>query len=280
MTFCDLTDEVTVTEQSGFSEAGQAFSFTCDGPYAAEIDPSDNLCLRAAEKLAEALGPRNGAHIHLQKNIPVAAGLGGGSADAAATLRALMMFWERSIPEEDLSALALSLGAEVPVCLAQRPMWVRGIGDILEPCVLPALPLVLVNPHKTCLTKEVFQAFDKTGSDRDKNGISPKRHPEATPKDLEPFSGLKTAEDLLAFLCRDTSNQLTVPAVGLVPEISDVLNALTEQKACHLVRMSGSGASCFGVCATSLAAEEVARRLKQDHPEWLILATRSYAGAV
>lgn len=213
-------------------------SLSVSGPFAAGLDAGEgNLCLRAAR-----LAGREAA-IHLEKNLPLASGIGGGSADAAAVLRGLGV--RPAQPER--------LGADLPVCLASRPARMRGLGEVLDP--LPPLPpfhMVLVNPGKGLSTPQVFAALaDKANP------------PLPTP------AGWAGLDDLLAYL-RRTRNDLQAPAVALLPEIADCLAALRDGGAL-LARMSGSGATCFGIFPDADAAAQAAQRIAR--PGWWVAET-------
>lgn len=231
--FCNAGDVVTLTPGP--------LSLRLTGPFAQglEADP-DNLCLRAAR-----LAGREAA-ITLEKNLPVASGIGGGSADAAAVLRALDAHPAR--PE--------TLGADVPVCLAGVPCRMQGVGEIVTP--LPALAplhLVLVNPGMGLSTPEVFRALTR----RD-NPPLPDHLPD-----------LGTPEALLSFLS-DCRNDLEAPAIALLPVIADCLAALQGAGA-RLARMSGSGATCFGLFVDPQDAARAAREIGAQHPGWWVVAT-------
>jgi 4-diphosphocytidyl-2-C-methyl-D-erythritol kinase len=216
-------------------------SLTLGGPFAgALVGEANNLVMRAARLLAARACPkRAGARLELEKHLPVASGLGGGSADAAATLRVLCRLWDVS-PE--LWDLALSLGADVPACLASRPARMAGVGECIGAApILPPCGLVLVNPGISLPTSEVFRAY--------RGGFSP---PAALPT-AWPDLGAMTC-DLAAL-----NNDLETPAVALCPTIAEVLAALRAARGCRLARMSGSGATCFGLFANSNMARELAR---------------------
>jgi len=222
-------------------------------------DPdADNLMLRAARALAAHRGRSAAVALHLEKNLPVASGLGGGSSDAAAVLSLLAGLWQVEIPE----TLALSLGADVPVCLrAPHPIRMQGIGEQLAPS--PALPgfwMVLVNPRVAVTTAEVF-AFV---ADR-----NPPKAPEPPKRGFRDFS---TFTSWLA----TQRNDLEEPASRLCPEIGQVLAALNDAP---LARMSGSGASCFALLPDRHEAESLAARLKATHPGWWVTAAEVTAGA-
>lgn len=231
--FLKLGDVVTVSDGP--------LSLTISGPFAAGLaaDP-DNLCLRAAR-----LAGREVA-IALEKNLPVASGIGGGSADAAAVLRALGAAPERSEV----------LGADVPVCLAGRPSRMQGRGEILTPLsALPPLHVVLVNPRLGLSTPAVFRALER----RD--------HP-AMPGILPDFPDSAALIDFVA-ACR---NDLQPPAIRLLPQIGDCLVAL-EGAGAALARMSGSGATCFGLFADAARARTARDRIAAARPGWWVAAS-------
>jgi 4-diphosphocytidyl-2-C-methyl-D-erythritol kinase len=220
------------------AEPAASLSLAITGPFGAGLSAgADNLVLRAAR----ALGPA-GARLVLDKHLPVASGIGGGSADAAATLRLLARLRGLDVPME---ALALSLGADVPVCLARRPARMGGIGEALAPA--PALPecgLLLVNPGVAVATADVFRA--RTGRF-------------SAPAVLPAF--WPNAEAMAADLRAATVNDLQAPALALCPPIGAVLAAIEAAGDCLLARMSGSGATCFGLYRDAAAAEAARARL-------------------
>ena len=218
-----------------------------EGKFGGELQAEpDNLVLRAARGLAALAGVPAGARLTLVKSLPVASGIGGGSADAAAALRLLARLWGVSPAPEALQALALRLGADVPVCLRARPARMGGVGEVLSPAPdLPAFGMALVNPGIAVSTPEVFRARAGT--------FSP---PAALPPGWSAPAAM--ARDLAAL-----GNDLEPPAVALRPVIGEVLAALRASPGCLLARMSGSGATCFGVyadAATAAAAAETVRR--------------------
>lgn len=225
------------------------------GPFASALaGEGDNLVLRAARALAEAAGCPARGRLVLDKQLPVASGIGGGSADAAAALRLLARAWGVAVAEADLAALALRLGADVPVCLASRAVRMGGIGEVLSPAPrLPPAGMVLVNPGVAVATPAVFRAR--------RGGFSA---PAALP------AAWAGPADMAAGLAR-LGNDLEAPAVELAPAIGDVLAALRARPGCLLARMSGSGATCFGLFATSEAAGEAATALREAHPGWWAL---------
>jgi 4-diphosphocytidyl-2-C-methyl-D-erythritol kinase len=217
------------------------------GPFGAGLSADDNLVLRAAR----AFGVARGALIMLDKSLPLSSGMGGGSADAAATLRALAGLWGVPLPNP---ADVLAIGADVPVCLAGRPARMTGIGEGVVP--LPALPpawLVLVNPGVSVSTPQVFKALT-----RKENTALPREIPR-----------MKTTADLAAWLMM-LRNDLEPPAVAHLPVIATVKSALSAQYGCLLSRMSGSGATCFGLFADPLTAAAAARAIRAAQPAWWV----------
>lgn len=215
----------------------------------------NNLVLRAARSLAEAAGIRPAARLTLHKTLPVASGIGGGSADAAATLRALDQLWGLHTPAADLHRLALALGADVPVCLSSGPARMSGIGETLRAAPhLPDYGLLLVNPGVSVPTPAVFRA----------------RQGEFTPAPCLP-SGFADAQALADFLagCR---NDLEPPAIALAPVIGETLMALRATPHILLARMSGSGATCFGLYPAQADARAAADQLRLAHADWWISA--------
>jgi 4-diphosphocytidyl-2-C-methyl-D-erythritol kinase len=217
----------------------------------------DNLVIRARDRLREALARTGQAappvHIHLEKNLPVASGIGGGSADAAATLRGLLTLWQAALSRNAIDAIAISLGADVPMCLAGRPLIARGIGEDITPVALPALAMVLANPLAGVSTPAVFKA------------LASRHNP---PLVLEQ----QTADWLTAI--SQLRNDLEPPARQLCPQITRISEALEATEA-RVVRMSGSGATCFALYNSQAAAERAASALSQKHPHWFFTATRT-----
>lgn len=238
--FADIADQVTLhPERTGFQ---------AEGPFAAALpdDPARNLAVRALHALADALGRPADAGLHLVKNLPAAAGLGGGSADAAAVLRLAAQAW--GADGIDLPALALALGADVPVCLAGNPVRMRGVGEVLEPIpTLPEVWLVLVNPGLPLETAPVFRA--RSGAFSQVPPALPDSMPDA---------------EALADALQPRRNDLQAAAISLCPVIAEVLAALEGQRNCLLARMSGSGASCFGLFATRADAQAALPALRRQ----------------
>jgi 4-diphosphocytidyl-2-C-methyl-D-erythritol kinase len=233
-----------------------ADSLEVSGPFAgllASDDARDNLVMRAVDAVRRKMSHHGAFRVHLEKNLPVASGMGGGSADAAATLKSMARLIGGP---KDLESVARTLGADVPPCLSEQPILVSGTGEIVQS--VPQLPLaamVLVNPGRPLSTPQVFGERSGNFSASD-------------PLEIR----LAGFDDLVRELGR-RSNDLEEPACRLEPVIVDVLDALRRQQGIHLARMSGSGATCFGLAATLHEAVEAAERLRQVHPDWWIVAT-------
>ena len=247
--FADIGDRLT-------GAPADTLSLTVSGPFAGALETGGgNLVLRAARALAARCGVPAGAALHLEKNLPVAAGIGGGSADAAAALRLCARLWRAEIGGEDLARLALGLGADIPVCLAGRTARMTGIGETLTPLMPPppAAPAVLVNPGAAVPTGAVFGALAGRFS---------------------PPAGLRDGDrdsDLVA-RAEPNRNDLETPAIVRVPEIADVLAALRAAAGLRLARMSGSGATCFGLFGSEGEAAAAARAIAAAHPAWWVAA--------
>jgi len=231
-----------------------ALSLRIGGPFATGLaGEADNLVLRAARALATAAGHPPHAALALEKNLPVASGIGGGSADAAATLRLLCTLWRLRLDPAVLDRIALRLGADVPVCLHGRPARMGGIGETLEAApALPACAVLLVNPGVALATAPVFRA--RTGAF-------------SAPAVLP--GGWGDAAAMAADLAM-LRNDLEAPARMLCPAIGHVLAAIAAQPGCLLSRMSGSGATCFGLFADPAAAGQAARQIVR--PGWWVWA--------
>ena len=251
-----------------FTEAGDtirirdadADSFSISGPFGDLLragDGGDNLVTRAKDLLRNALAstgqPAPPVAIHLEKNLPVASGIGGGSADAAATLRGLLRHWRAGIAPDTLASMALTLGADVPMCLESRSLIARGIGEDIEPVTdLPELVMVLANPLKAVSTPEIFRR------------LQTKTNPPL------PASATIGWMDFLA----QSRNDLQPPAQALLPEIGEIIGLLSQEGAA-LVRMSGSGATCFGIFHSLEAARKAETSLRKKRPGWYFQATRT-----
>ena len=254
-----LLDSLIVFAETGDKIAAAPaaeLSLKIDGPFAGKlVADADNLVLRAARGLQELTGTKAGAAITLTKNLPVASGIGGGSADAATTLQALAALW-KVIPDQDaLAKLALGLGADVPVCLAGRPSFIGGIGEEIMPAgKLPAAHLLLVNPGIATPTPAVFKT--RTG------GFSPAGRWSEPPRDAA----------ALAHALGERRNDLTEAAIRVTPAIRDVLAAIAATRDVLLTRLSGSGATCFGLYATAEAAAVARDAVRAAHHGWWAVA--------
>jgi 4-diphosphocytidyl-2-C-methyl-D-erythritol kinase len=252
--FAEIGDRMVVSP-------GDNLTLKLSGPFGAQTPKGDdNLILKAARALSSAYPDHKGkAAIAVEKNLPVAAGLGGGSADAAAILRALNLFWCLDRPESELLEIAAKLGSDVPACLLSRPCWMEGRGERVRR--LPALPQIsamLVNPGVMLSTAEVFGTLNaRTGP----GAMQP------------PAKSIQSLWDVVAYL-EDAVNDLEAPACRLHPVIDEVLDALNEEPGCVLSQMSGSGATCFGLFDGHQFAVGAAERIAQEHPHWWVRATR------
>lgn len=242
----------------------ETLSFAVDGVFAADMAETsleDNLVVRAARALAEAAGVDCNVRIDLTKDLPVASGLGGGSADAAATLLGLQALWQLDLPAGKLEALALSLGADVPACLSSKPQLVRGIGEKLSPVDLTwSAGVVVVNPLKQLSTREVFEGLHRF---RQSRGLPPY---DVRLSDMRAITNDISTLDIL------TRNSLQDPAGQLCSEVMEIERFLRLNSDHELVRMSGSGASVIALYHDRRAAEAVARRVRDHNPAWWVMA--------
>ena len=253
--FAGEADALTLTP-------GDGLSLTLDGPTAIAAGAGDdNLVLRAARNLAAlAPGLTMGA-FHLAKHLPVAAGVGGGSADAAAALRLLARANGMSIEDERVMTAARATGADVPVCVGSRARMMRGVGGDLGPGLrLPPLFAVLVNPGVPVETKSVFARI----------GLAPG---ESLGGGAHPPVGDGASLDQLLPLLRKSRNDMEDAASVLAPVIGSVIAVLSAARGCRLARMSGSGATCFALFETRHAAAKAANVIRRDHPAWWVAAT-------
>ena len=240
---------------------GGALALNVRGPSAAQAGATaDNLVLKAARALADRLPTVGAGTFDLEKRLPVAAGIGGGSADAAAALRLLARANSLAPDDPLLYAAARATGADVPVCLDPHTRLMRGIGEILStPFKLPPLQGVLVNPGVALPTKAVFARW------------KPPAAP-PVPADLTVLTAMSKRDQLVRFLLNQ-SNDLESAAIALAPTVADVLLALSSQPHCELARMSGSGATCFAVFASAAAAIKAAEAIHAEYPNWWVRAT-------
>jgi 4-diphosphocytidyl-2-C-methyl-D-erythritol kinase len=250
--FTDMGDVLSI-------EAAPELSLTVEGPFALGLEgESDNLVLRAAKSLLEhaALGEQ-GAKLTLTKNLPVASGIGGGSADAAAALRGLNQVWNAGKDASALCEIAATLGSDIPVCVPSAASFMEGRGEILRaPQSMPRIPMLLANPGLAVPTREVFASL------KERSGVEM----------ALPYGRFGDTADLLRFL-DTTRNDLEAPAVALQPVIAEVLAAIRALPGALLVRMSGSGATCFGIFADDNACIRAAEVLRKSAPGWWVAPT-------
>lgn len=239
--------------------AADELSLDVVGPFAASLsNAEDNLVLRAARGIARAANVAPRARIVLDKHLPVASGIGGGSSDAAATLRALNELWSLNLSEAELAQIGRSLGADVPVFFSgARAALMRGVGEDVRPLKLPSLSAVLVNPLTALATADVYRQFDHIGLGR---------------AAFTPASEWLDPEQVWAGVAA-TGNDLTPAASALTPEIEVMLNALRADSRCRCAALSGSGATVFALVEAPGAAESLAHDLTLAHPSWWVRAT-------
>jgi 4-diphosphocytidyl-2-C-methyl-D-erythritol kinase len=256
--FADCADRLTL-------EPGGELRLATTGPLAAACgETADNLVFKAAKLLAEAVpGLKLGAFA-LDKVLPVAAGIGGGSADAAAALRLLARLNNLSLDDPRLREVALATGADVPVCLLSRACDMTGVGEQLLPLALPSMPCVMVNPRVPVATKDVFKALGLRNGELLVGATSVLGAP------AWPEEGASIAEwiDVL----ETVANDLEVPAMRIEPVIGDVLSALRDSTGVKLARMSGSGATCFAIYGAPADAHAAAGKIRHDQPGWWVHA--------
>lgn len=248
--FTEVADYITVS-------SSENLSLTVEGPFAPQLPSDGNIVLKAAEKLAAWAGIAPKASITLQKNIPLGAGLGGGSSDAATTLHLLSSLWGISPDTSTLHNIALSLGADVPMFIEKQAAFMSGVGEKLLPMAnMPELYAVLVNPGVHLATPDVFKAGGMTFS--------------ASEKDVASVVG---RDDVLDYVlqCR---NDLEAAAIALAPVVATVLSVIKGLNGCLLSRMSGSGATCFGLFRMQAEAENAAFAMRNAYPQWWVQATK------
>lgn len=241
--FADIGDEVTLTPSPGFKLA-------TTGYFAGAID-GENLVVKAALALASACKVKPHGTITLDKKLPVGAGLGGGSADAAATLKLLSSHWHCRIPQ----SLAAGLGSDIPACIESQPCWMEGAGEIITPLRMNFdLPVLLVNPGVHVSTPDVYRALKV-----------PFNEPLTLPRSF-------TKAKLMDFL-RSTRNMLEAPAITIAPVIDELLSVLRATKGCQLARMSGSGSTCFAIFSSQESLLAAQQALRKSHPDWWVKKT-------
>lgn len=231
------------------------FSLNVTGPFSDGLAAGDgNLVMKAAQALARHAGGGRGAAITLHKHIPVGAGLGGGSSDAAATLLGLARLWELPVSAPDLHSMASSLGSDVPVCLVPKAAaWVTGVGEQVTPVpFFSGVSVLLAGLRTPLLTRDVYLGFSG-----------------AFAAPVTPPAALRSLDALIRFIT-PLGNALEAPATALQPQIGGILAALRAAEGCLLARMSGSGSTCFALFQDVPAARQAAHGLRRAHPEWWV----------
>jgi 4-diphosphocytidyl-2-C-methyl-D-erythritol kinase len=262
-----LLDSLVVFTEFGDAlafEAADEDGFVIDGPCAGTLaaeEPGTNLVIKAREALRASVGyPCPPVLIRLTKNLPIASGIGGGSSDAAATLLGLAEFWNVKVTSGALRLAGLGLGADVPMCLLGKPLFAKGIGEEISlASPFPALHLVLVNPGVEVSTPAVFKALSSK-----------------TNKPLSLHANLSSIQGLCQWLAAQR-NDLQNPALDMQPVIRDAIYSLSERGAL-VSRMSGSGATCFGIFPSAQAATSAAKAICERNPHWFVKATQSSGG--
>jgi 4-diphosphocytidyl-2-C-methyl-D-erythritol kinase len=256
--FADCADRLTLTP-------GSELTLQMTGPLAQACgETSDNLVFKATRLLAERVPGLKAGSFTLDKVLPVAAGIGGGSADAAAALRLLAKLNGLSLDDERLLEVALATGADVPVCLASRACDMTGVGETLTPLSLPIMPCVMINPCVAVPTRDVFTAL----------GL---RNGELLVGATDVFRGTDwpeagaSVEDWVEVLAAST-NDLEAPATRIQPVIGEVISALNATNGAWLARMSGSGATCFAIYENTADSGRAAEKIRRDHPTWWVHA--------
>ena len=251
--FADVSDELVFTPAS-------EDRLSLEGPFAGLVD-GENLVLKAKRAFASWLGVTVSGDFLLKKNIPVAAGLGGGSSDAAATIRALLKAYDRAEDTKTFIRQSAAIGADVPVCLQDSAAWMCGLGERVTPVSgLTPLPALLVNPGIKLSTAAVFKTLNAKPLQAEEA--------EAPPS----FPGWRNPREAAVWL-NEGRNDLEAPAIALEPAVKKVLDALRRADGCMLSRLSGSGPTCFGIFLSQDAAAEAASEMRRSYPNWWVQAT-------
>lgn len=256
--FTEFGDQITLTDSN-------ELTLSINGPFAnalSKYEPSNNLAYRAVCLLQEVYGVSQNVKIELTKNIPICAGIGGGSADAAAVLTGLNKLWRLELPMTTLASLALKLGADVPACLYSTPLLVSGVGEEIMPVTLPiqTMFVLLVNPNKPLSTPSVFQKLNYQAETKSK-------------VNYQALPTLNTQKDVLTLL-KNQTNDLEPAACEILPLIRQILSEINGFKNCLLARMSGSGATCFGLFETLNDACNAQEIYLKNHPNHWAKATQ------
>lgn len=246
ITFANFGDKIEITP-------ADKFSFSTTGKTEHLSSNEDNLVVRAARSLAKELNIPLKLSIHLSKETPIGAGLGGGSADAAATIKGLLAYWNKEPSSQVIENILLELGADVPVCYQGGNCFVEKVGEIITPLSsLPKLPAVLVYPNEFCSTADIFENYNQ---------------PYSSPINLpDNFSNQNEFYDFL----KQQKNDLTDSACQKIPAIKNILSALQEQEGCAIARMSGSGSACFSLFETTEQSKEAAKIIQKEKPDWWV----------
>jgi 4-diphosphocytidyl-2-C-methyl-D-erythritol kinase len=257
--FCDCADRLTLA-------IGPELNLTTTGPRAQDCgEASDNLVLKAARLLGERVADLRAGEFMLDKVLPVAAGIGGGSADAAAALRLLARANKLELDDPRLIEVARLTGADVPVCLSSRACVMTGVGETLLPLSLPKMPCVLVNPCVPVATKDVFEALGLRHGELRVGATDVILHDPVWPAAGAPIDAwIKTLTGI--------GNDLQKPAMRIQPVIGEVLDALGQASGVRLARMSGSGATCFAIFNDDADAQRAAQAIQREHPQWWVHA--------
>jgi 4-diphosphocytidyl-2-C-methyl-D-erythritol kinase len=241
------------------ADPDSAVMFYIKGPFSSELhEKPTNLVLDAIDVLQRAAPAEFGARVTLEKNLPIASGVGGGSADAAATLKALRDLWDIKLDDDALASMANELGADVPACVAARTTWMTGTGETFAPISRPPLNAVLVNPLKPLSTAAVYREFDRMALG---GGFRERAPPQWTSIDEAKAAVAAIGNDLLA------------PAASLMPEIATIADIMRADPRALYVGLSGSGATLFALAANKAEADALAQALQARAPHWWVRPT-------
>ena len=243
--FADFGDRITI-------QPSDQFSFTiADSDF--PLRDKDNSIIKAVNLLSDKLGKPADLSITLEKNIPIGAGLGGGSSDAATTIHGLLKFWQETLPQDEIDEILLKIGADTSACYSLEPAYIKGIGEIIKPIhSLPQLPAILVYPNKFCSTADVFQSHEGVFSQEAEY-----------PND---FADKKTLYEFL----ENQKNDLTDAAIQKIPDIQNILEVIKQQKGCSISRLTGSGSTCFGLFDTIEQSTKAAEQIQKEKPHWWV----------
>lgn len=255
--FADIGDRLRLVPHDQ-NDAGRQFVLRVRGPFAGEI-VGTNLITTAVDLVEQAANRSLDCDIELDKTMPVASGIGGGSADAAAALRAIRAAYPGLLESSAWDGIARRLGADVPVCVASRPSLMSGIGETLAPMLLPRLDIVLANARLDVPADKTRQVFRALAAPPLEASVVP-----SVPHALD--------REMLLALMRDIGNDLAAPATKVVPGIRDLQDAVAAQPGCDIALLSGAGPTIVGVFSSAGAAADAARRLLDAHPSWWVKA--------